>query len=37
MVGFASSELNDRVKAFFDKHLRGVDAQVEGGSIPNRQ
>ena len=35
--GFASSALNDRVRAFFDKHLRGGTAQVEGGSIPNRQ
>lgn len=31
--GFASRTLNDRVRAFFDKHLRDLPAEIEGGTI----
>jgi acetyl esterase/lipase len=31
--GFASRRLNERVRAFFDKHLRGKSADIEGGTI----
>ncbi len=31
--GFASRTLNDRVRAFFEKHLRGQAAEIEGGII----
>ncbi len=31
--GFASRALNERVRAFFDKHLRGEPAEISGGTI----
>ncbi len=31
--GFASPTLHDRVRAFFDKHLRSKPAKIEGGTI----
>jgi acetyl esterase/lipase len=31
--GFASEKLTERVDKFFAKHLRGQDAQIEGGAI----
>lgn len=35
--GFEGPKLNARLKTFFDKYLRGVDAPVESGMMKVRE
>jgi acetyl esterase/lipase len=35
--GFEGPELNDRLKNFFDKYLRGIDAKVAAGNLKVRE